>query len=689
MPIETYKIFISSTIDDLLVARTAIDLALRASEVFQPQRVEQFPAVSQPSKQVCLDEVRNSDAVVILIGQRYGFIPIENNASNLSVTHLEYREAKASGKPIFAFILDVPERDTRLEGFLQELEDFEVGVLRKKWTTIEELTREVTRSLLWWLARLARAKEGRVPADTVLGKLKEAGLAKVNFAIEHELPPNLQPWLNSIFDRLNRTSQTQLLPQLAPVNPEVPHKLSLRAEVSEDRSKEFPVLLTISTLKQDDADLLPVSVTLEVFPSEHQSALVLEVTKAFLLLLSQDAKRCIDLLLKLFPSPLASEHSKAELLKMALSIDVHHNLEYTFAIARLAVQLSQLDVKLLNNIRMNLFAAIVRFEARGLKVSTQQADQLFLQLLDKGLRSGQDGAEAVYSFARTLLRYNRKLALHFYCKLQAIHPYYDERWYYHRDLGLIFYSENDFMKAAHHYDRASWLKSDDSELFRFAGDAYYYQGHWCQALERYYRALEIEAAEVYFLDKKVAFAESRIRVLRGNETFFWLKRKTADVLSSLGTRLSRINLHRAADVIFRSALKIFPLNFEAADSVAFFANRKGNYENAIQFLAMALACIPERPAARLNLALDIIFKDGGRWNEQSKKEARAAIFHGGQQAKERFRICLVNTANRDELLNEFTLLLEQVQQEWQQWRERRKQVLKPQMFGGIMHVEIR
>jgi hypothetical protein len=64
--------------------------------------------------------VRKADAVLLIVGKRYGFVPTIKNPEALSVTHLEFREALKTGKPVFAFIL----RDsTREENVIPVVED--------------------------------------------------------------------------------------------------------------------------------------------------------------------------------------------------------------------------------------------------------------------------------------------------------------------------------------------------------------------------------------------------------------------------------------------------------------------------------------------------------------------------------------------------------------------------------------
>ena len=145
-----------------------------------------------------------------------------------------------------------------------------------------------------------------------------------------------------------------------------------------------------------------------------------------------------------------------------------------------------------------------------------------------------------------------------------------------------------------------------------------------------------------------------------------------------------------AKVLFRLALLLSPLDWKAVRGLALIANRKGRYEESIDLLQIAIASVPENPYTRLNLAANLIFKEGGKWTQESRIHAKVAIFHGGSSMKERFRLLLSNTPAREELTKEFNdVLFEQVKQEREAWQGRRRIILKPEKFGGVVHIEIR
>jgi Domain of unknown function (DUF4062) len=94
------RIFISSTFTDLRAEREAAAEALRRSQLV-PWGMELF--VSEPSSplEVCLEQLRLSDAVVLIIGFKAGsLIP---DSPGLTYTGAEFQLAQQLGKPVFAF----------------------------------------------------------------------------------------------------------------------------------------------------------------------------------------------------------------------------------------------------------------------------------------------------------------------------------------------------------------------------------------------------------------------------------------------------------------------------------------------------------------------------------------------------------------------------------------------------------
>lgn len=105
-------------------------------------RAEQFPALTATPQQACFAGARDSDMVLLLVGERYG----PRQSSGLSATHEENREAR-QGKPILVFVESVSSREPAQQEFLDEVEAWATGHFRAAFTTPDELKAAVLRAL--------------------------------------------------------------------------------------------------------------------------------------------------------------------------------------------------------------------------------------------------------------------------------------------------------------------------------------------------------------------------------------------------------------------------------------------------------------------------------------------------------------------------------------------------------------
>ncbi|MCE9631528.1 MAG: DUF4062 domain-containing protein [Planctomycetia bacterium] len=108
------KVFVSSTVYDLVDARAEVE-ALLTEMHLTPVLSDSSSAYFQitpdrNSVECCLVNLRQCDAVILMLSQRYGpALPFWEDPT-LSATHAEYREARKCGKPIYVYVRD------RLEG---------------------------------------------------------------------------------------------------------------------------------------------------------------------------------------------------------------------------------------------------------------------------------------------------------------------------------------------------------------------------------------------------------------------------------------------------------------------------------------------------------------------------------------------------------------------------------------------
>jgi hypothetical protein len=105
-----YKVYISSTYSDLKDYRQqVIDFFGKKTikENFDLLSMEGYVADNMQPSLECMDDVKNCNIYILIIANRYGFIPLQNNAAEISITEIEYNTAlQDPQKTILAFFAD-------------------------------------------------------------------------------------------------------------------------------------------------------------------------------------------------------------------------------------------------------------------------------------------------------------------------------------------------------------------------------------------------------------------------------------------------------------------------------------------------------------------------------------------------------------------------------------------------------
>ncbi len=138
------KVFISSLITGMEDYRAAASDAVD-SLGYEPVMAENFRAKPQTPQIACLDGLRQSGLVLLLLGADYGV----KQKGGLSATHEEYREAKGN-RPVIAFIRSGVTPDTDQAGFIKEVQGWEMGLFRGSFSTPQELRIQITRAIHAW-----------------------------------------------------------------------------------------------------------------------------------------------------------------------------------------------------------------------------------------------------------------------------------------------------------------------------------------------------------------------------------------------------------------------------------------------------------------------------------------------------------------------------------------------------------
>ena len=138
------KVFISSLIGGMEPLRAAARDAVSVLG-HEPVMAEDFGVRVQSPQIACLDGLRQSGIVVLILGASYG----AKQRSGLSATYEEYREAKGS-RPVIAFVQEGVDRDSDQAGFVKEVQAWEGGLFRGGFRTADELRALITRGLHEW-----------------------------------------------------------------------------------------------------------------------------------------------------------------------------------------------------------------------------------------------------------------------------------------------------------------------------------------------------------------------------------------------------------------------------------------------------------------------------------------------------------------------------------------------------------
>ncbi len=136
------KVFISSLIAGFGPQRQAAKLGVTTLR-HEAVMAEDFGALPTSPQVACLRGLRQSDMVVLILGDSYGAV---QPGSGLSATHEEYREARQT-KPVLAFVQQGVNTDPQQAAFIAEVQGWEGGLFRGGFDNSADLTAGVIRAL--------------------------------------------------------------------------------------------------------------------------------------------------------------------------------------------------------------------------------------------------------------------------------------------------------------------------------------------------------------------------------------------------------------------------------------------------------------------------------------------------------------------------------------------------------------
>ena len=109
------RVFVCSTCYDLIDLRAELEQEIRdlgLAPLMSDRASTEFGAEPDVNSiESCLANVRSADVFVMILSQRYGPSLEKAGYKPISATHLEYKEARDSGKPIHVYVRDRLEAD--------------------------------------------------------------------------------------------------------------------------------------------------------------------------------------------------------------------------------------------------------------------------------------------------------------------------------------------------------------------------------------------------------------------------------------------------------------------------------------------------------------------------------------------------------------------------------------------------
>lgn len=157
--------------EDLKNERHEVAQILRKSNIFEPVNAEQMLPDGTPSWRRISTELKSCDFFVLILGERYGWIPDSGDLAGqgVSVTEAEYRRARELKIPVLPFVRKstgapsgTPDAERR-EKFRKQIEEWEGGLFRGQF----EYASDLAESALQAVTDLAisRVRSVRVDED--------------------------------------------------------------------------------------------------------------------------------------------------------------------------------------------------------------------------------------------------------------------------------------------------------------------------------------------------------------------------------------------------------------------------------------------------------------------------------------------------------------------------------------------
>ncbi len=222
-----YKVYISSTYRDLMDYREKVIGFFRKKSVeenFELVSMEGYVADDIVPSVECINDVENCDIYILILANRYGYIPVdkEKNPNEFSITELEYEAAKENAKQsyepapdcskTFASINETQKLSSPLIVCKLDLSKSNLSAIPKEvysFTNLQELNLGTTLIPQTEINQLQKALP-KCKITYILAQTKEKNLGYLYFTNKGELDKQSLTLLKDIATQLKQNAQSKI-----------------------------------------------------------------------------------------------------------------------------------------------------------------------------------------------------------------------------------------------------------------------------------------------------------------------------------------------------------------------------------------------------------------------------------------------------------------------------------------------
>jgi hypothetical protein len=179
-----YKIFISSTMDDLQKERHKIAHEVTRSANIPIMAENMFDVINTPRKAL-EKKVDECNGYIGVFHKKWGYVPTNDNPDKLSVTAIEYEIARERNMPRLILVSNYKKED-ELENFIEKISNMHEGILRYKYADFNDMILQVARGIPYIIDAI-KSKHSKTQALDGISSSISPSISSPNEIIEDKI----------------------------------------------------------------------------------------------------------------------------------------------------------------------------------------------------------------------------------------------------------------------------------------------------------------------------------------------------------------------------------------------------------------------------------------------------------------------------------------------------------------------